>query len=288
MSTLRFPLFLLSIALAVLGSLTLFKSPDWSKWEFALLAGEFGYYVVIVPFVVGVLALLARRGGLGCTMMTFTFCALSAALFLLPIVQARRLALGLPARLARELGPAEISRAPFSLAALWQDRPEPVPAETLKYNRTLSLDFYRAQGRSGGAAPCVVLVHGGGWDSGSRDEIPHFDHWLARRGYAVAAISYRLAPQFHWPAPRDDIKDAIKFLKAHAAELGIDPARFVLLGRSAGGQLAEATAYGTRMIMETLRACPDKNTAACPAELPPPTTITSSPLQRRDSMGVAP
>jgi acetyl esterase/lipase len=74
--------------------------------------------------------------------------------------------------------------------------------------------------------------------------LPHFNHWLARCGYAVAAISYRLAPAHQWPAPRDDALTAIAFLKAQAPSLGLDPARFVLLGRSAGGQIALSVGYG--------------------------------------------
>jgi acetyl esterase/lipase len=88
-----------------------------------------------------------------------------------------------------------------------------------------------------------VVVHGGGWRSGDRREIPELDHWLARHGYAVAAISYRLAPKFKWPAQREDVLAAISFLKTHAADLHIDPARFVLLGRSAGGQIALTVGY---------------------------------------------
>jgi acetyl esterase/lipase len=67
--------------------------------------------------------------------------------------------------------------------------------------------------------------------------------WIARHGYAVASIDYRLAPEHKWPAQRDDLLAAIAFLRAHATELGIDPQQFVLLGRSAGGQMATATAY---------------------------------------------
>ena len=59
----------------------------------------------------------------------------------------------------------------------------------------------------------------------------------------MAAISYRLAPRFIWPAQRDDVLAAIEFLKNRATELGIDPTRLILLGRSAGGQVALATAY---------------------------------------------
>jgi acetyl esterase/lipase len=114
-------------------------------------------------------------------------------------------------------------------------------SRSLIYSGQLSLDFYPAFGRE--HAPCVILVHGGGWNGGSAGELPHFNHWLARSGYAVAAIDYRLAPRFPWPAQREDITAAIAFLKSHAAELGIDASRLVLFGRSAGGHLAAATAY---------------------------------------------
>ena len=67
--------------------------------------------------------------------------------------------------------------------------------------------------------------------------------WLAGLGYAVASIDYRLSPQFKWPAQRDDLLAAIRFLRDHAADLGIDGDRLVLLGRSAGGQMATAAAY---------------------------------------------
>jgi acetyl esterase/lipase len=89
----------------------------------------------------------------------------------------------------------------------------------------------------------VLAIHGGGWDSGDRTQLPEINHRLARRGYAVAALDYRLAPRWRWPAQRDDIGAALAYLKAHAGELGIDRARFVLFGRSAGGQIATACAY---------------------------------------------
>jgi acetyl esterase/lipase len=67
--------------------------------------------------------------------------------------------------------------------------------------------------------------------------------WLAGAGYAVVSIDYRLSPEFKWPAQRDDLLAAIRFLREHAAGLGIDTDRLVLLGRSAGGQIATAAAY---------------------------------------------
>ncbi len=116
-----------------------------------------------------------------------------------------------------------------------------MPVRTLRVAPHLPLDFYPAAGRR--QAPCVVLVHGGGWDSGDRGQVPQLNHWLARQGYAVAAISYRLAPAAKWPAQREDLAAAVAFLKAKAEELDIDPTRLVLAGRSAGGQIAQTYGY---------------------------------------------
>jgi acetyl esterase/lipase len=91
-----------------------------------------------------------------------------------------------------------------------------------------------------------VVIHGGGWDGGDRTQLAGWNSRWAARGYAVAAISYRLAPKWIWPAQREDVLAAITWLKAHAGQLGIDPARLVLVGRSAGGQLAAAVGYGAR------------------------------------------
>jgi acetyl esterase/lipase len=106
----------------------------------------------------------------------------------------------------------------------------------------LRLDFYPAR-RPARPAPCVIVIHGGGWDTGRRGQLSELNFWLARAGYAVAAIDYRLAPEHIYPAPIQDVAAALAFLKSHARELGIDPARFVLLGRSAGGQIALQAAY---------------------------------------------
>lgn len=106
----------------------------------------------------------------------------------------------------------------------------------------LVLDLYRPQGQQE-PVPCVVVIHGGGWDGGDRAQMPAFNHWLARRGYAVAAISYRLAPAHPWPAQREDTLAALDYLKRNAPALEIDPTRLVLCGRSAGGQIASAVGY---------------------------------------------
>jgi acetyl esterase/lipase len=89
----------------------------------------------------------------------------------------------------------------------------------------------------------VVVIHGGGWNSGNPLEFPELNSVLAREGYAVASVDYRLLPSAKWPTQKDDVLSAIQYLIDHAHDYSIDPTRIVLLGRSAGGQLAEVIAF---------------------------------------------
>lgn len=244
-TSLRWLLLLVALLLALAGLFTAFMAPGWINWEYRLLitgmVGERGYRFVSLPLVIALLAWLLRRRHPVVTTVTVACCLAAFGLMLKPVAQAWWLGRTLPARLAAAFGPATPDRAPFSLKTLYADMPDPVPAEDLSYNGPLRLDCYRAVGRS--PAPCVIILHGGGWfGSGYHDRRP-FTCWLVRQGYAVATIAYRGLPQARWPEPRQDVLAAIAFLRTHAAKLGIDPDRFVLLGRSAGAQLAEATAY---------------------------------------------
>ncbi len=238
---LRWSLLFLALATLAISLLNVFKSPDWSEWKLALLAGEYGHWLAFLPVLLGLAAWTFRGAAHGFAVMTALLCALAFGLLLRPVFCAWTLSAALPDQLTRQFGPVPLARTPFSLGGLFARAPGSVPVETLRYAGDLSLDFYRASGRT--PAPCIVLIHGGGWDGGSRAEIAHFNHWLAHLGYAVAAIDYRLAPGAVWPAQRDDTLAALALLKSHAAQLGLDPARFVLLGRSAGGNIAEAVAY---------------------------------------------
>jgi acetyl esterase/lipase len=112
-----------------------------------------------------------------------------------------------------------------------------------KYNKMtpLSMAFYPSA--LGGKRPCVIVVHGGSWKSGDNTQLPELNSILSREGYHVAAINYRLAPDSQSPAPVQDVKDAIAFLKNNAEKWHIDTNRFVLLGRSAGAQIALLAAY---------------------------------------------
>lgn len=238
---LRWSLLSLALATLLIALLNVLKSPDWSEWKLALLAGEYGHWLALLPVLLAALAWSLRGPAVDLAYATVLICALALGLLIRPSLEAWKLGRALPGQLTLQFGPVPLAQAPFSFAGLFASRPAPVPAETLRYSGELALDFYRAVGKS--PAPCVVVIHGGGWDGGSREEIAHFNHWLARAGYAVAAIDYRLAPGAMWPAQRVDTLAAVAYLKTHAATLGVDPARLVLLGRSAGGNIAEAVGY---------------------------------------------
>lgn len=89
--------------------------------------------------------------------------------------------------------------------------------------------------------PCIVVIHGGGWAAGRREDVEFFTKFFASRdggGQVAASVSYRLAPQHAWPAQIIDCADAVRFLRNHAGEYGIDPNRIGAMGFSAGAHLA--------------------------------------------------
>ena len=106
----------------------------------------------------------------------------------------------------------------------------------------LTLDVFRP-GYEHGPLPGVLVIHGGSWQNGNSREFLALNGYLAARDYVVFSINYRLAPKWKFPAGRDDVLSAIAYLKVYAEELGLDPTRLVLFGRSAGGQLALLAAY---------------------------------------------
>ena len=99
----------------------------------------------------------------------------------------------------------------------------------------LNLDLYIPNGLSA-TAPCVVWIHGGGWQTGSR--FPANVQDVANAGYVVASIDYRLSWQMPWPAQIHDCKGAVRWLRANASTYNIDPDRIGAWGSSAGGHLA--------------------------------------------------
>lgn len=112
----------------------------------------------------------------------------------------------------------------------------------------LAMDIAMPKGE--GPFPCIVMLHGGAWQLGSRREMtvrrtdlrgntrPSWIEQAADRGYVAAAVSYRLAPKYQFPAMIEDARSAVRFLRADAKKYRIEPDKFAAMGLSAGGHLA--------------------------------------------------
>jgi acetyl esterase/lipase len=128
--------------------------------------------------------------------------------------------------------PLEIDRAAIDrlTAAIRDFEPTVTPSQTL--------DLYAPKKATG--VPLIVWIHGGAFLFGSKEGFPvePVPLHLLLEGYAVASINYRLSPEALFPAQFQDCKAAIRWLRAHADELGIDPNRIGVWGASAGGNLA--------------------------------------------------
>jgi len=121
---------------------------------------------------------------------------------------------------------------------------DPVPQNTkvlrdVEYvpggGHTRSFDLYVPEAKPGVKIPLVIWVHGGAWRGGSKDGNQAL--WLLKEGFAVASVNYRLSGEAHFPAQIEDCKAAVRFLRAHAQEYGIDGDHFGVWGSSAGGHL---------------------------------------------------
>lgn len=102
-----------------------------------------------------------------------------------------------------------------------------------------------ADGKKAGKSPAIVFYFGGGWVKGSPDQFKPQSDYFASRGVVGIRVEYRVIPQGDDGPPTiciQDAKSAMRYVRAHAEELGIDPDRIAAAGGSAGGHLAAATA----------------------------------------------
>lgn len=244
--------FLGGIFFLALASLTLLRPPTRLLWAASVAATEWGYWLALGALVV----LIPTRSNprLGKLGALLTLCAIG--LFVMPVVRAKQLNATLPPSLEARFGPVQRHRNDFAAPP----RPEPVnlaellnPADTpaVRYEervfaahdgQSLSLGIYRPA-YVHGPVPVILVIHGGSWRDGNRHDFGPFNAYLASRDYVVAAMDYRLAPRWRFPAARDDVLSALAYLKVYASELNIDATRIALLGRAAGGQLALLAAY---------------------------------------------
>ena len=114
--------------------------------------------------------------------------------------------------------------------------------------RELRADVYTPPAGAANRAG-VLLIHGGGWVQGDRSQLRGYGILLGRTGYTCVACEYRLAPGSKWPAQIHDVKAALRWMRANAGKLGIDPTKIAVSGNSAGGHLSMMLA-GTQNVAE--------------------------------------
>lgn len=123
---------------------------------------------------------------------------------------------------------------------------------------SLKLDIYKPKELKT-PAPVLIFIHGGSWSKGKRsDYLPYLIDY-ALKGYVTVTVSYRLSGVAHFPAAVEDVKCAVRWIKAHAAGYNINPEKVALIGGSAGGHLAMMVAYSNEN--EFTKACPDTRSA---------------------------
>ncbi len=233
-------LILALLLLAFLAVNAWIMSPTKLQWMLQLVTTEFGHWLALLALVLIYPAMHSSRW-LGLV------CLLLALVFLVPAIEASRI--------------ASAQGLSFSWQRLW------LPLHTGKFkvkherrifwregDESLDMVIYRPLGTDK-PLPCLLIAHGGGWDSGDPGEFESANTELASHGYVLCSYGYRLAPKHPWPAQAEDTRRACTWLRDHAGELGIDVNQIVFMGRSAGAQIACACAYGISEL--GARACID-------------------------------
>ncbi|MHA7287655.1 alpha/beta hydrolase fold domain-containing protein [Arthrobacter sp. MDT3-44] len=153
----------------------------------------------------------------------------------------------------------------------------------------LLLDLYRPPGASAGTTfPAVVHFHGGGWRTGTRSSLgPTVDGFglspieqLVDAGFVVASADYRLSGVATFPAQVLDAKAAVRWLRAHSADYGVDPDRIYAWGDSAGGHLASLVGL-TGGVEQFGEPATTEDAVAAVAAWYPPTDLVRMGVQAR-------
>jgi acetyl esterase/lipase len=215
------------------------------RWDgpgkFGALALFFPLHLLVFTFVAGVLTFLARRSGAGHAAWVFILVMIvTVAMALTPAIAVWRQAreLGVPL----SLGDYLVNAGQPNVGPPQWDRS--VVYGTAKDGAKLELDVWRTgKPNSGPLRPAVVYVHGGGWTHGHRSSTPAWDRWLNELGYEVFDVEYRKPPPVRWLDEIGDVKAALGWVVAHAADYHVDTTRISLMGGSTGANLSMLAAY---------------------------------------------
>lgn len=233
----------------VFAVLAIFKAPIGFLWKPAVGSTEFGHLLALfalLPLLGGM------RGMLGKTTVILTL--INVVLLLSPLVRGVIYAQDVEERVDATFGiqePATRPGAParsasLSVASLVSIPSPEITAVQHKYKagdgKEMIFDLYQMAPVEE-AQPLIIQIHGGSWRSGDQTQLPPINKYLAARGYTVAAITYRLAPDHAYPAAYEDVLAAVEYFRDNDDKYKIDDDKIVLMGRSAGGHLALLSGY---------------------------------------------
>lgn len=146
--------------------------------------------------------------------------------------------------------------------------------------RPLRMDLH-LPAEAGGKVPLVFYIHGGGWSTVTKEDATNLRSFISK-GYAMVALDYRYSTEAIFPAQIEDVKAALRWLRAHASEFNIDPDRIVAWGHSAGAHLCALLALTAKNrlfdVGENLEFSSDVLAAGC---ISPPTDLVL--LEQLDS-----
>lgn len=173
-------------------------------------------------------------------------CSIVSIWFLLPVFCFSGRAQQSPPKNAEVIGAlvADVAAPPKWKKLMPQD-----PLEGLRFStyvigsypeHTVELFVYTPE--HPGKYPAVLCIHGGGWSQRQTESDRPMMERLAKRGFVTALVSYRISGEAKYPAALNDCKAAVRYLRAHAAGLHINPERIGVMGGSAGGHLSGLTA----------------------------------------------
>ena len=232
-----------AVLLLLLSLLAVFKAPAFYLWYLAIMVTEFPLIFLSITSIVLFWGIKVQRHQWEGTIA----CIIAFILFVSPIIRAATVAKNLSGNLQQAFDSSIAhDKAGFNaFKAVAQIGEKEIAYNTVTYsnvvNPGLTMDIYPSQ--LPGIRPCVIVVHGGSWAGGDSRQLPELNSVLAKKGYHVASINYRLAPAYKSPAPVVDVAAAISYLSHNAERLFIDTHKFILLGRSAGAQIVLEAAY---------------------------------------------
>lgn len=221
---------IIALMLTLLSALNVVQAPHLWLWKLSVLTSEVGViFAMLTLFTVG----------LGLTFGDKRFIVLIpvALVFAWPSWQAARIR---PLHSADAITAMEPRLSWLELLGI-RARIRRQTYERLTFKTPEGVSHYYDFYRNPASSRVIVFIHGGGWESGDTQQLPDLLWFMVGQGWNVLSLTYRKTPYFQWPVQRNDLEDSLRHAQTFLSQL--DWKRWVVAGRSAGGQLAGEICY---------------------------------------------